>query len=313
MTREKKIPLYTFLTPSNLHIWLLFLILRINNFFAHNTQIKNGKFLGRILHKFIPKRRAITRRNISLAFPDKNKSQVNHLALKHFEEVGASVAELGITRWGSSQKIYETSTWEGKQFIEEAKKNNRGILLLSAHFTTLEIGGSLLRYEFPEFDVVYRKNRNEFVTEILRSTREGFARKAIEKRDIKTTIRTLKNGGVVWYAPDQSYNRKQSAVIPFFNKPAMTNTATSVIAKLGNAVVLPFFPRRKENGHYIMTFKQPLKNFPSDDSVSDTEQYVKILEKEIRLCPEQYYWIHKKYKNLPVGFKDFYSNLDEWK
>ena len=312
MTREKKIPLYTFLKPSNLHVWFFFLILRINSFFSQKTQIKNGKFLGRILHKCIPKRRAITRRNISLAFPDKNKSQVNHLALKHFEEVGASVAELGITRWKSSKNIYKTSTWEGKQFIEEAKKQKRGILLLSAHFTTLEIGGSLLRYEFPEFDVVYRKNRNEFVTEILRSTREGFARKAIEKRDIKKTIRTLNNGGVVWYAPDQSYNRKQSAVIPFFNKPAMTNIATSVIAKLGNAVVLPFFSRRKENGDYVMTFKEPLKNFPSDDPVSDTKQYVNILEKQIRLCPEQYYWIHKKYKNLPVGFKNFYSNLDEW-
>ena len=138
------------------------------------------------------------------------------------------------------------------------------------------------------------------------------AKKAIEKREIKNMIRSLRNGGTVWYAPDQSYNRKQSSVIPFFGVPSMTNIATSTIAKLGNAIVLPFFPRRLENGNYVLSFKAPLEDFPSNDPVEDTKKYIDLLEKHIKVCPEQYYWLHKKYKNLPEQYTDYYADLKNW-
>ena len=169
-----------------------------------------------------------------------------------------------------------------------------------------------MKQEIPVFDVVYRRNHNAFINEILRSTRELSARTAIEKRDIKSMIRNLRNGGIVWYAPDQSYNQKQSEVLPFFDVPAMTNTATSTIAKLGNAVVLPFFPRRLPDGGYVLKFLPLMDNFPSDDSIEDTKKYIKILEDQIRLCPEQYFWIHRKYKNLPKNYENFYKDLNAW-
>jgi KDO2-lipid IV(A) lauroyltransferase len=312
MTQEKQKPLYYYLSPINWHIWLAFLILRLNSFLPLDTQIKNGKFIGRIGHKLLKKRRAITRRNINLAFPDFSKKERDQLTLEHFEAIGASFSELGLSRWGSRNTLIKNSTWEGKEYLQEAIESKRGIILLSAHFTTLEISGRILNYGFPEFNVVYRKNRNEFINEILQSSRKRYARKAIEKRDIKSMIRTLRNGGTVWYAPDQSYNRKQSEVIPFFSIPAMTNTATSTIAKLGNALILPFFPRRLASGKYVLTFKPLIKDFPSNDAVKNTKRYVEILEKQIRLCPEQYYWIHRKYKNLPKNYENYYANLEEW-
>ena len=123
----------------------------------------------------------------------------------------------------------------------------------------------------------------------------------------------LREGEIVWYAPDQSYDRKGAAVIPFFGVPAMHTTATSTLARLGNAVTLPYFPRRLDDGSYVHTILPPLKDFPGDDPVEDTHKYVRVLEAHIRSCPEQYFWIHRKFKNLPDGYDDRYADLDSLK
>jgi KDO2-lipid IV(A) lauroyltransferase len=113
----------------------------------------------------------------------------------------------------------------------------------------------------------------------------------------------------VWYAPDQSYNRKQSALLPFFGIPAMTNTATGALARLGKAVVVPFFPRRLPEGGYVLTILPPVDGVPGDDPIEDTKKYLEILERQIRLCPEQYYWVHRKFKNRPEPLPDAYTDL----
>ena len=312
MKQKTRKSIYQYLSPSHWPIWLILFLLKINSKLSYKKQIIHGKLLGRLGHKLSPKRRAITRRNLALAFPELSINERNKLALEHFEAMGASLIEMGLSRWASEKMLQEISTWEGTEYIQEALGTKQGIIMLSAHFTSLEISGRILGYGFPDFDVVYRKNRNPFITEILRSTRERFAANTIEKRDIKSMIRRLKNGGVVWYAPDQSYDRKHSKILPFFNTPAMTNIATSTIAKLGNAVILPFFPRRLPEGGYILTFKPLIRGFPSNDHSKDTEKYIKILEEQIRLCPEQYYWMHRKYKNLPQDYQNYYDDLKSW-
>jgi len=148
------------------------------------------------------------------------------------------------------------------------------------------------------------------MTELLRTGRERSAANTIEKRDIKKMVRSLRDGRIVWYAPDQSYNGKGSEVIKFFGVPSMHATATSTLARLGNAVVVPYFPRRLENGQYHLTFLPRFEDFPSGDPIADTEYYVKILEERIRLCPEQYFWVHRKFKNLPEPYPDYYADLD---
>jgi KDO2-lipid IV(A) lauroyltransferase len=173
--------------------------------------------------------------------------------------------------------------------------------------------GRVLALECPPFDAVYRKNRSEFITELQRTGRERSADATIEKRDIKKMVRSLRNGRIVWYAPDQSYDRKGSEVIEFFGVPSMHTTATSALARLGRAVTLPFFPRRLADGSYEFLILPPLENFPSGDDAADTRKYVHVLEEHIRSCPEQYFWIHRKFKNLPEGYPDLYSDLDALK
>ena len=162
-------------------------------------------------------------------------------------------------------------------------------------------------------DAVFRKNRSEFMTELQRTGREVSADATIEKRDIKRMVRSLRGGRAVWYAPDQSYNRKGSEVIEFFGVPAMHTTATSTLARLGKAVVVPFFPRRLEDGTYELLLLPAFEDFPGDDPVEDTRRYIEALETHVRSCPEQYFWIHRKFKDLPDGYPDYYADLDALK
>ena len=285
-------------------------LLRIVCWLPHSVAMAIGRALGRVAHAVGAERRAIVRRNIELCFPELTIEQCNDLARKHFLALGMSMIEMGLGRWASDEHLVPMTTLEGVQHVLDAVNEGKGVILLSAHFTTLEISGRVVTLNVPPYDAVYRKNRKEFMTELLRTGRERSAASTIEKRDIKKMVRSLRDGRIVWYAPDQSYDRKGSAVIKFFGVPSMHTTATSTLARLGNAVVVPYFPRRLENGQYRLTFLPRFENFPSDDPVADTEHYVKILEERIRICPEQYFWAHRKFKNLPEPYPDYYADLD---
>lgn len=307
MTQRK--PLSHFRAPKYWPTWFGLGLLRLTCLLPYGTQMRIGKFLGRIAHRFAKERRAVSRRNIELCFPELSPGERDALALAHFESLGMSIIELGLGRWAPDSKLLAMTRIEGAEHIRNATDRGVGVILLSAHFTTLEISGRVLSLNSPPFDAVYRRNRSEFMTEILRTNREKSARGTIEKNDIKSMVRSLREGTPVWYAPDQSYNRKQSALLPFFGVPSMTNTATGTLARVGKAVVVPFFPRRLPEGGYLLTILPPVDGIPSDDPIEDTKKYLSILEAQIRLCPEQYYWVHRKFKNRPEPLPDVYADL----
>lgn len=313
MRREGRKPLYYFWTPDYWPLWCGLGLLRLSCWLPYPTQMSLGRLIGRVAHRFTAQRRAITRRNLALAFPELSTDERNALALAHFESLGMSLMEMGLGRWASDEKLLQLIRIEGVENIQQAVAGGVGIILLSAHFTSMEISGRILSLNCPPFDVVYRRSRNEFMTEILRTTREVSGRHSIEKNDIKRMIRSLREGTPVWYAPDQSYNRKQSAVLPFFGVPSMTNTATGSLARLGKAVVIPFYPQRLPEGGYLLRLLPPVESVPSDDPIEDTRKCVAILEDQVRLAPEQYYWVHRKYKDLPEPLPNYYADLDSWK
>jgi len=253
------------------------------------------------------------RRNIELCFPEMTAEERDALAYEHFKALGISLMELGLGRWASTRHLQSITQLNGVEHVQDALASGKGVILLSAHFTTLEVMGRVLAAAVPPFDAVFRKNRSEFMTELQRSGREVSAAGTIEKREIKKMIRSLRNNRAVWYAPDQSYNRKGAEVITFFGVPSMHTTATSTLARLGNAVAIPFFPMRNADGTYTNTLYPPLEDVPSKDVVADTKKYVALLENHVRKCPEQYFWIHRKFKDLPDGYPDYYSDLDALK
>ncbi len=288
-------------------------VLRLICLLPHTLSMGIGRLIGRAVHAIGGTRRAIVRRNIELCFPNLTAGERDALTKSHFLALGMSIIEMGLGRWGSDRLHMRLGHIEGMEHIDAAMKAGKGIILLSAHFTTLEIMGRVLEQEGPTFSAVYRKNRSAFITELQRTGRERSADETIEKRDIKKMVRRLRQGGIVWYAADQSYDRKGAEVIDFFGVPSMHTTATSVLARLGKAVTLPFFPQRLADGRYKFQILPALEDFPSGDNAEDTRKYVSVLEEHIRCCPEQYLWVHRKFKNLPDGYPDLYSDLDALK
>ena len=310
---ENRKPLHYYLTPRHWPVWLGLGLLRAICLLPHRAALGVGRGIGALAHFAGGSRRAIVRKNIALCFPELSAGERDDLARRHFQALGISFIEMGLGRWASDAWHLGMTRIEGLEHLRKAAESGRGIILLTAHFTTLEISGRALKLTCPPFEAVYRKNRSEFITELLRTGREVSAASTIEKRDIKAMIRSLRSGRMVWYAPDQSYDRKGSAVIPFFGVPAMHTTATTTLARLGNAITIPYFPQRLRDGSYILRILPPLDNFPSDDSVEDTKKYIRVLEEHIRKCPEQYFWVHRKFKNLPEGYADYYADLDALK
>lgn len=310
MARAGRKPLHHFWQPRHWPAWLGLGLLRLSCLLPYRVQLGLGKAIGRFAHALGRERRAIARRNLELCFPELTDADRNRLVRAHFEALGASLIELALGRWASDAKLLGMTRIEGAEHIREALDRGRGVILLSAHFTALEISGRVLALNCPPFDAVFRKNRSEFLTEILRTSRERSARDTIDKNDIKSMVRSLREGVPVWYAPDQSYDRKQSALLPFFGVPAMTNTATGTLARLGRAVAIPFFPRRLPEGGYLLSILPPIEGLPGDDPVEDTRKYVAILEQRIRQAPEQYYWVHRKFKNRPDPLQNVYDDLD---
>lgn len=310
---EARKPLSSYWAPRYWPVWFGMGLLRLVCLLPHRMALAAGRLLGRLAHATGGSRVAIVRRNLELCFPDLSPSGRDALTRRHFDALGMALIEMGLGRWASDAHIERISKLEGLEHLQAALGTGRGVILLSAHFTTLEVMGRLLKLRTPPFDAVFRRNRSAFMTELQRSGREKSADTTIEKRDIKKMVRSLRDNRAVWYAPDQSYNRKGAEVIPFFGAPCMHTTATSALARLGDAIVVPFFPRRMEDSSYVLTLYPPFEDFPSEDPVADTRRYVDLLEKHILTCPEQYFWIHRKFKDLPPEYPDAYADLDALK
>jgi KDO2-lipid IV(A) lauroyltransferase len=312
MSTERK-PLWHYWTPNYWSVWLGLGLLRLLCLLPIPVGLAIGRGFGRLAHRLGGKRRAIVRRNIELCFPDLSPAERDEMAFAHFKALGMALIEHGLGRWASDRRLLKITTIEGLEHLQAAVETGKGIILLGAHFTTLEISGRVFALNSPPLDVIYRKNRSDFMTEVIRSGRERSVDGTIEKRDIKEMVNRLRKGRTIWYAPDQSYNRKGSVVVPFFGVPTMHTTATSTLARLGKATTLFYFSRRTPDGQYILSVLPQLENFPGDDPVEDTKRYIAVLEDYVRLCPEQYFWIHRKFKDLPDEYPDLYSDLDALK
>jgi KDO2-lipid IV(A) lauroyltransferase len=153
---------------------------------------------------------------------------------------------------------------------------------------------------------MFSHRSSPLLEEIQVRGRLRLAHEVISSDSVRSMLRSLKKGAVIWYAPDLMY--RDGVLLPFFNELAMTNVATSKIARLSGAAVLPFSYRRLERGaRYEIRFFPPLADFPSDDPVEDTRRLEPYLEQFIRACPEQYQWIQKRFKGRPPELPDLYA------
>jgi len=294
--------------PRFVAAWLAYVAMRALVLLPFEWQLEIGRRLGRIAWRMMGRRRRIAERNIELCMPELSPAERAALVERHFEALGASLAETAMGWFGPVDEIKRRVTINGEEHLRSALERGRGVILYSAHFTSLEFNVPALRPLCPRISGMYKEQRNPVVNRVMARGRSRNVDETFAKDNVRAMIRSLARNSVVWYASDQSYGRKGSALVPFFGVPAMTNTAICRIAARTGAVVLPYFYRRLPNeARYVVDILPPLENFPSDDPVGDVTRLNRRLEEYIRLCPEQYLWIHQRFKGRPAPYPDVYE------
>lgn len=268
----------------------------------YRLQMAIGRGLGNLAYYVVPERRRVAAVNLRLCFPELGEAERQRLLRAHFRSVGMGAIETGICWWGGQAKIDALTHIEGFEHLEAAAMHGRGIVLLSAHFTSLELGVRMAKPYLRELGyrttAMYKAPHDPVVDHVMRTRREAHIGGAsIPDDQVMRLLKALKNGDAVWYAADQKASSRHGMLVDFFGQPAQTHVAISQLAKMTRAAVVPFFTLRREDGNgYRLIVKPPLNDFPSGDEAADAARINRLIESVVVQAPAQYFWLHQRFK-----------------
>ena len=305
-------PVTRFLSPRYWPTWIGLGITWALAFVPYRWLMCLGRLLGRVLSAFPSERRRIAMVNLSLCFPEFTVIQRKNLLHRHFESLGMGLMETALCWWASPARlrlllvqVYGLEHLE--KVLAQGNEGGRGAILLIAHFTTMEMAGTLLSTQVA-LHVTYRQHKNALFDEVMRRARLSHQDAVlIEHDNIRAMLRALKNNNTVWYAPDQNYAGKHSTFAPFFGISAATMTATAEMARISGATIIPLFPERlpRDKG-YRITLQPALEGFPTGNAEQDAARINALFEQQVRRIPEQYLWVHRRFKTRPLGEDSIY-------
>lgn len=290
--------------PWHWPMWAGLGLFRLLNFLPWPLKRLLARGLGRFVYHVVRIRRHVVFVNLRLCFPEKSEKEIRALARAHYDALALGLFETCAGWWSPPHRL-PPHRIVGREHLERALAAGKGALMLTAHFTTLEIGA---RYMTDVFSLacLYRDPNNPVLARQMLRQRARHMKLAVDFEDLKGLIRALRAGWAIWYAPDQGKRTKLSEILPFFGIPAITNTSTSKIAAMTGAAVVPYFVRREPDHSYTLTLSAPLENFPTDDASADAIRVNRLIEERIRDVPEQYFWVHKRFKARGPGYPDVY-------
>lgn len=259
-----------------------------------------GRLAGDALRLLLRERRRIAARNLDLCFPGLDAAARAALLRRHFRALGISLFEFGRAWWGSVAPQRHGLRIEGVEHIEAARAAGRGVIVVSGHFTTLEMSARLACDAVP-LAGMYRPYPQPAMEWAVLRGRSRYAAAMFAKQDVRGAVKHLKRGGLLWYAPDQDPSRGEAVYVPFFGRPAKSLASTHQLARLSGAAVVMFEHARRDDGGYTLRFWPAFEAFPSEDAVADTARVIGAIETMARAAPEQYLWIHRRFKRQPDG------------
>ncbi len=307
MPSAPELTLLQSVSPRYWPSWFGIAILRLVEFLPYRAIMFVGRGLGFLARVLVPKYRRIARRNLELCFPQLTPQQRDVLVAQQFTALGQAVCESAMSWWSSDERIRNLSTIEGLEHLDKAQKLGCGVILLTAHFTTLEISARILCASRPVC-ILYKPVRSAVLAAVSNRARARRAGSAVRYDEIRGMISALRKNAVVWYAPDQSFRKKGAQMVPFFGIPAASNVHTSRLAEMTGAPVLYMSHERLPNAAgYRLTIHAPFTDYPGADAVADVRQLHRRIEADATRIPEQYWWIHRRFKGLSADYPDYYS------
>lgn len=288
--------------------WIALAIVRLTSLLPLPLIWLLGSGAGWLVYALHASRRRITRRNIERCFPELSVRAQRSLVRAHFCALGQALLDNGIAWWGSARRLRRLVRITGREHLEAALHAHRNVILFAPHFMGLELAGVRLSLEGP-LVTVFRHPDNELMQVIMWRGRARFGLKLIEhNKPFLSLVRAVKSGTPLYYLPDQDAGRRRAVFAPFFGIQASTFKAMAELARLTDAVVIPCIARQlpRGRGHEIVLMPA-LENYPIGDDVADAARTNAVIEAAARRWPEQYFWVHKRFKTRPQGEPDFYK------
>lgn len=296
-----------FTHPRYWLVWFGILLLWLISLLPMPVTAYLGRGLGVILYRVAGRRLHIARTNLELCFPELDNDQIDALIKAHFKVLGQAVLTIGINMFAPLRRLQRLVTMRDRHYFDRAIAGGRPVILLVPHFVTMEIAGLVLSHERSMFSM-YQTIRNPLIDFLVRRGRSRFGGIMVERKaDMRKVVKMMRTGSPFYYLPDQDPGSSDKVFAPFFGIQTAVTPGFSRFARLSKAVVIPCFTKMlPRGGGYEVIFLPPLKDFPTKDPVQDAQRMNEAIEQGIREMPEQYFWVHRRFKSRPEGEGSLY-------
>ena len=287
---------------ARLGVFILWLL----HFLPFRVIVAIGNIFGYLLYLVGKRRRHIANINLRLCFPEMSDEARTRLIHDHFLVFGRGIIERTILWWSSAERIRSLIRIEGIEHFEAIK--DKAAILMVPHFVGMDAGGQWIA-QHTDTECMYANQKSQYLTNLLKSKRARFRNQRLYARQegLRPIIKGMRAGMPFVYPPDQDQGIKDGAFIPFFGVPAATMASVPRIAKMTQAKVVPSITRvLPGDGGYVLTFYPAWENYPSGDDIADARRMNEFIEQRVLEMPEQYFWLHRRFKTRPEGEEKFY-------
>ena len=291
--------------------WLVLLMMGVMyllSWLPYFIQFRLGQGLGRLGMRLVKGRKATIIRNLELCFPDMSEEERNAIVKKNIDNTGLALLETSMAWFWPDIRVERHVKYEGLEHIHQLEAEGKGVLLIAVHSLNLELGARAFGMQTPGVGV-YRPNNNPCFDYFQYNGRLRSNKYMIDRKDVKGMLHALRTGERVWYAPDHDYGRRRSTFAPLFAvENACTTTGTSLLVDASHCAVVPFaMIRNTDSGQYTLKVFPPLDKFPHNDPDAAAAYVNKAVERSIMEAPEQYMWLHRRFKTRPEGEPSLYK------
>jgi len=285
---------------SRLAVFLMWLV----RFLPFRAVAAIGEGLGAALFWLMPARRRVVRINLEKCFPAMPAAGRERLARAAFRAFFRSFVDRGVLWWSSRGRIARFVRFEGMEHLKALE--GKRVILLAPHFVGLDAAVTRLAMDFL-LAGMYSNQSDPYFNRVMDERRNRFGGFSFPRQaGLIASLRPMRKGAYYYYLPDLDMGPKRAVFVPFFGVPAATVTGLTYISRFMRASVVPCVTRMLPDGGYVVRFYPAWTGYPSGDEVADARRMLAFIEERVLEMPEQYHWLHKRFKTRPPGEAGFY-------